>query len=192
MHPRVNNRTLASALVAALLAGGSWVATVSAASTPSTSAAPMPSTPAAATPSTSAPRDAANRSAYRVESPSDSTPTPHAPTRVEIRGFVHDANGGPVRGATVRLMSESDTVRVMSDGSGHFHGRLTALDGVRVLVQAYGYRDQLRTYQVSQPVLQVGLALPPPYPLGWVTVTMADDRMEGLKEGLERSRARSA
>lgn len=174
MHPSLNNRILASALVAALFAGGSWFATVSAA----------PSTPASDTPV----RDTGNRSAYRIESPADSTPTPHAPTRVEIRGFVHDANGGPVRGATVRLMSESDTVKVTSDGSGRFHGRLTALNGVRVLVQAYGYRDQLRTYQVSQPVIQVGLALPPPYPLGWVTVTMADDRFKGL----ERSRARSA
>jgi len=156
MHPSLNNRILASALVAALFAGGSWA-----------TAAAAPNAPA---------RDASNRSAYHVETPSDSTAAPHAPTRVEIRGFVHDANGGPVRGATVRIMSESDTVRVTSDGSGRFHGKLTATSDVQVLVQAYGYRDLVRTYEVSQPVIQAGLALPPPYPLGWVTVTMRDER----------------
>ena len=173
MHPSLNHRILASALVAALFAGGSWATAY---------AAP------------NAPRDASNRSAYHVESPSDSTATPHAPTRVEIRGFVHDANGGPVRGATVRIMSESDTVRVTSDGSGRFRGRLTATSDVQVLVQAYGYRDQVRTYQVSQSVLQVGLALPPPYPLGWVTVTMRDERnmTDEVKTIDEGPRARSA
>lgn len=107
---------------------------------------------------------------------SDSSETPHGPSRVEIRGFVHDANGGPVRGATIRLMSETDTVRVSSDGSGRFHASLTAMRGVRVLVQAYGYRDLVRSYGATRSVIQAALALPPPYPLGWVTVTMADER----------------
>jgi hypothetical protein len=104
---------------------------------------------------------------------SDSSAASHGPSRVEVRGFVHDANGGPVRGATIRLMSETDTVQVASDGYGHFRARLTANRGVRVLVQAYGYRDLVRIYGASRSVIQAALALPPPYPLGWVTVTMA-------------------
>lgn len=98
----------------------------------------------------------------------------HGPSRVEIRGFVHDANGGPVRGATIRLMSETDTVQTQSDGTGRFHARITATRGVRVLVQAYGYRDLVRSFGASRTVIQAALSLPPPYPLGWVTVTMAD------------------
>jgi hypothetical protein len=116
---------------------------------------------------------------------SDSTEAPHGPSRVEIRGFVHDANGGPVRGATIRLMSETDTVRVSSDGSGRFHASLTAMRGVRVLVQAYGYRDLVRSYGATRSVIQAALALPPPYPLGWVTVTMAGDR--GIHSGQDAS-----
>lgn len=115
--------------------------------------------------------------APNAQAVSDSTASTaaHGPSRVEIRGFVHDANGGPVRGATIRLMSETDTVQVSSDGSGHFRARLTATRGVRVLVQAYGYRDLVRIYGASRSVIQAALALPPPYPLGWVTVTMADE-----------------
>lgn len=105
----------------------------------------------------------------------DSIAVPHAPAPILIRGTIRDANGGPVRGAVVRLMSETDTIRVQSDGSGHFRGRLTATRGVRVLVQAYGYRDLVRSFRASRSVIQAALALPPPYPLGWVTVTMADE-----------------
>ena len=151
--------TLAGALVAALIVTGGLNATAAGAT---------PDNPDAST---------------RAES--DSSAASHAPTSVVIRGFVHDANGGPVRGATIRLTSETDTVQVQSDGTGRFHARITATAGVRVLVQAYGYRDLVRSYRASSSVIQAALALPPPYPLGWVTVTMAGD----LFETLERSRA---
>jgi len=154
--------TLAGALVAALIITGGLNAT---------QAGAAPDKPDAAT---------------RAES--DSSVASHAPTSVVIRGFVHDANGGPVRGATIRLTSETDTVQVQSDGTGRFHARITATAGVRVLVQAYGYRDLVRSYRASSAVIQAALALPPPYPLGWVTVTMADDPLETL----ESSRACSA
>lgn len=107
--------------------------------------------------------------------PTDSTLAPHGPTRVVIRGVVRDANGGPVRGATIRLMSETDTVVVQSDATGRFRGRITAQRGVQVIVRAYGYRDLVRTIQASRTVIQAAFALPPPYPLGWVTITMAED-----------------
>jgi hypothetical protein len=130
---------------------------------------------AAAAPSPT-PAIAAPTQPETIAAPDDSTA--HGPSRVEIRGFVHDANGGPVRGATIRLMSETDTVQTQSDGTGRFHARITATKGIRVLVQAYGYRDLLRSYGASRTVIQAALALPPPYPLGWVTVTMADTPRE--------------
>ncbi len=104
----------------------------------------------------------------------DSTAGPRRPSRVVIHGVVRDANGGPVRGATIRLMSETDTLEVQCDALGKFRGRLTALQGVKVLVRAYGYRDQVRTIRASRSVIQAAFALPPPYPLGWTTVTMAE------------------
>jgi len=106
--------------------------------------------------------------------PTDSIAANHAPTRIMVRGYVHDANGSPVRAATIRVMSNTDTVQVQSDGTGKFKARLTAAGGVRVLVQAYGYRDLVRVFYGTQAVIQAPLALPPPYPLGWVTVTMAE------------------
>ena len=123
--------------------------------------------------SNTAPAIAAPPVTDSIAAPDDSAA--HGPSRVEIRGFVHDANGGPVRGATIRLMSETDTVQVSSDGSGRFHARLTATRGVRVLVQAYGYRDLVRSFGATRSVIQAALSLPPPYPMGWVTVTMAKD-----------------
>jgi hypothetical protein len=94
---------------------------------------------------------------------------------VDVRGVVRDANGTPIRGATIRLMSETDTVRVRSDGSGRFHARLTATRGVNLLVQAYGYRDLARTYLASGRPIEAALALPPPYPLGGVAVTLLEE-----------------
>ena len=96
------------------------------------------------------------------------------PERVEVRGIVHDANGGPVRGANIRVMSETDTVDVQSNGDGRFQARVTATRGVRVLVQAFGYRDLVRSFRAAgKPVIQAALALPPPYPLAGVTITAA-------------------
>lgn len=150
---------MASMMVAALLAAGGL-------HTARAAAEPDPSTPQAST---------------------DSATVSHSPTRVEIRGFVHDANGSPVRGATIRLTSETDTVRVQSDGTGRFRARITATNGVRVLVQAYGYRDMARSFRASHAVIQAALSLPPPYPLGWVTVTMADELKPLLDSRLQSS-----
>ncbi|MGE5178559.1 MAG: TonB-dependent receptor [Bacteroidota bacterium] len=87
-------------------------------------------------------------------------------------GFVHDANGGPVRGANIRVMSETDTVDVQSNSDGRFRARVTATRGVRVRVRAFGYRDLFRSFRAAgNPVIQAALALPPPYPLAGVTVT---------------------
>lgn len=113
----------------------------------------------------------------------DSTAGPRRPSRVVIHGVVRDANGGPVRGATIRLMSETDTLEVQCDALGKFRGRLTALQGVKVLVRAYGYRDQVRTIRASRSVIQAAFALPPPYPLGWTTVTMAPARLPDPHHG---------
>ena len=148
MSRHLSISSMASVLLMALLAGGSI------------------GKPAAAEPAT-------DRISAPSDFPYDSTGL-RGPSRIEIRGFVSDANGGPVRGATIRLMSESDTVKTRSDATGRFHARVTATKGVRVLVQAYGYRDLVRSYRASRPVIQAALALLPPYPLGWVTVTMAD------------------
>lgn len=94
------------------------------------------------------------------------------PRPVDVRGVVRDANGSPIRGATIRLTSETDTVRIYSDGAGRFHARITATRGVNLLVRAYGYRDLLRAYRsLGRPTIDAALALPPPYPLGGVTVT---------------------
>lgn len=121
---------------------------------------------------------AAEKDAPQVPEPefdeADSTDAPHAPSRVVIRGVVRDANGGPVRGATIRFMSETDTLEVQTDRSGKFRGALTVVREVDVMVRAYGYRDLVRTYRASRPVIQAAFALPPPYPLGWVTITRAD------------------
>jgi hypothetical protein len=104
----------------------------------------------------------------------DSTVATH-PSPVDVHGVVRDANGSPIRGATIRLMSETDTVRVRSDELGKFHARLTATRGVYLLVQAYGYRDLLRTFRASGRPIDAALALPPPYPLGGVAVTLRDE-----------------
>jgi hypothetical protein len=104
----------------------------------------------------------------------DSTVATH-PAPVDVRGIVRDANGSPVRGATIRLMSETDTVRVRSDGYGKFHGRLTAMRGVYVLVQAYGFRDLFRAFRAADGPIDAALALPPPYPLGGVAVTLREE-----------------
>jgi len=93
------------------------------------------------------------------------------PRPVDVRGVVRDANGSPIRGATIRLTSETDTVRVHSDGAGRFHARITAGRDVLVLVRAYGYRDMIRDYRASGRPIDAALALPPPYPLGGVTIT---------------------
>jgi len=100
------------------------------------------------------------------------TTTAHRPHPVEVRGVVQDANGGPVRGATIRLTSETDTLLIHSDGAGRFHATLTASRGVSLLVQAYGYRDLVRSYRAYGRPIDAALALPPPYPLGWVTVVI--------------------
>jgi hypothetical protein len=97
------------------------------------------------------------------------------PEPVDVNGVVRDANGSPIRGATIRVTSETDTVRVKSDGSGKFHARVTATRGVYLLVQAFGYRDLLRVFRASGRPIDAALALPPPYPLGGVAVTMRDD-----------------
>ena len=103
----------------------------------------------------------------------DSTVATH-PEPVDVHGVVRDANGSPIRGATIRLTSETDTVRVKSDGSGKFHARLTATRGVYLLVQAFGYRDLFRVVRASGRPIDAALALPPPYPLGGVAVTLRD------------------
>lgn len=110
----------------------------------------------------------------------DSTVATH-PAPVDVRGIVRDANGSPVRGATIRLMSETDTVRVRSDGYGKFHGRLTAMRGVYVLVQAYGFRDLFRAFRASGRPIDAALALPPPYPLGGAAVTLRDTPTAGKR-----------
>jgi carboxypeptidase family protein len=175
MYRPPNIQLLSNALLVVILATGAL--------------SPTPTSARTNDSATSAPRanfdsrdtqPAAKPVSYDPEAFADSTAAPHAPSRVEIRGFVHDANGGPVRGATIRLTSETDTVQVSSDASGRFHARLTAERGVRVLVQAYGYRDLVRSFRASRSVIQAALALPPPYPLGWVTVTMADSPCEDL------------
>lgn len=97
------------------------------------------------------------------------------PAPVDVHGIVRDANGSPIRGATIRLMSETDTVRVRSDGYGKFHARLTAMRGVYVLVQAFGYRDLFRAFRAAGQPIDAALALPPPYPLGGVAVTLRED-----------------
>jgi hypothetical protein len=96
------------------------------------------------------------------------------PSPVDVHGVVRDANGSPIRGATIRLMSETDTVRVRSDESGKFHARLTATRGVYLLVQAYGFRDLFRAFRASGRPIDAALALPPPYPLGGVAVTLRE------------------
>jgi hypothetical protein len=95
------------------------------------------------------------------------------PAPVAVRGTLRDANGSPIRGATINLMSETDTVRVYSDAAGKFHARLTATRGVFMLVQAYGYRDLLRSFRASGHAIDAAVALPPPYPLGWSIITTA-------------------
>ena len=95
------------------------------------------------------------------------------PAPVAVRGTLRDANGSPIRGATINLMSETDTVRVYSDAAGKFHARLTATRGVFMLVQAYGYRDLLRLFRASGHAIDAALALPPPYPLGGAIITAA-------------------
>jgi hypothetical protein len=121
-------------------------------------------TPPGADPATAPP-------AATQTSAADSAAT-RTPERVEVRGVVHDANGGPVRGASIRVMSETDTVDVQSNGDGRFLARVTATRGVRVLVQAFGYRDLVRSFRAAgRPVIQAALALPPPYPLAGVTIT---------------------
>jgi hypothetical protein len=106
------------------------------------------------------------------------------PAPVDVRGIVRDANGSPVRGATIRLTSETDTVRVRSDGYGKFHARLSATRGVYVLVQAYGYRDLFRTFRTSGRPIDAALALPPPYPLGGVAITLLEvTERSALREG---------
>ena len=107
------------------------------------------------------------------------------PAPGDVHGIVRDANGSPVRGATIRLMSETDTVRVRSDGSGKFHARLSAMRGVYVLVQAFGFRDLFRAYRASGRPIDAALALPPPYPLGGVAVTLREKLTEpsALRKG---------
>lgn len=95
------------------------------------------------------------------------------PAPVAVRGTLRDANGSPIRGATINLMSETDTVRVYSDAAGKFHARLNATRGVFMLVQAYGYRDLLRLFRASGHAIEAALALPPPYPLGGALITAA-------------------
>lgn len=104
----------------------------------------------------------------------DSTVATH-PEPVDVHGILRDANGSPVRGATIRLMSETDTVRVRSDGYGKFHARLSALRGVYVLVQAFGFRDLFRVFRAAGGPIDAALALPPPYPLGGVAVTLREE-----------------
>jgi hypothetical protein len=87
---------------------------------------------------------------------------------VEIRGTVKDANGNPVRNASVRLMSDSDTLDVVTDRSGRFHGRLPMKKDVAVRVRAPGYRDMVRF--VKSAARPVSLTLPPPYPMSSVTM----------------------
>jgi hypothetical protein len=101
----------------------------------------------------------------------DSVVAAHPPAPVKIRGMVRDANGSPIRGAVIRLMSEVDTVRVQSDGSGRFHARLNVSRGVSVIVQAYGYRDLVRSFRANGGPIVAALALLPPYPLGGITVS---------------------
>lgn len=95
------------------------------------------------------------------------------PAPVAVRGTLRDANGSPIRGATINLMSETDTVRVYSNAEGKFHARLTATRGVSMVVQAYGYRDLYRSFRASGHGIDAALALPPPYPLGGVIITAA-------------------
>ena len=117
---------------------------------------------------------AASTQAPQPLAAADSTVATH-PAPVDVHGIVRDANGSPVRGATIRLMSETDTVRVRSDGAGKFHARLSAMRGVYVLVQAFGFRDLFRAYRASGRPIDAALALPPPYPLGGVAVTLREE-----------------
>jgi hypothetical protein len=110
-------------------------------------------------------------SALAAKAVPDSTLANARPAPVAVRGTLRDANGSPIRGATINLMSETDTVRVFSDASGKFHARLTATRGVFMLVQAYGYRDLLRLFRASGHAIDAALALPPPYPLGGAIIT---------------------
>jgi hypothetical protein len=95
------------------------------------------------------------------------------PAPVSVRGILRDANGSPIRGASIRLTSETDTVRVYSDTFGKFHAKLTATRGVFVFVQAFGYRDLYRSFRASGHPIDAAFALPPPYPLGWTLITEA-------------------
>jgi hypothetical protein len=103
----------------------------------------------------------------------DSTLANARPGPVAVRGTLSDANGSPIRGATINLMSETDTVRVYSNAEGKFHARLTATRGVSMVVQAYGYRNLYRSFRASGHGIDAALALPPPYPLGGAIITAA-------------------
>ena len=98
-----------------------------------------------------------------------------APVPVEIRGKIRDANGSPVRRASVRLMSETDTLDVVTDASGRFRGSLPARRTVAVRVRAAGYRDFVRYVNPEGHPVGVSLTLPPPYPMASVTVTASLD-----------------
>ncbi len=112
-------------------------------------------------------------SALAAKATADSSLANARPAPVAVRGTLRDANGSPIRGATINLMSETDTVRVYSDAAGKFHARLNATRGVFMLVQAYGYRDLLRLFRASGHAIEAALALPPPYPLGGALITAA-------------------
>jgi hypothetical protein len=110
--------------------------------------------------------------ALMAKAAADSALADARPGPVAVRGTLRDANGSPIRGATIHMMSETDTVRVFSDSAGKFHARLTATRGVYMVVQAYGYRDLYRSFRPSGHAIDAALALPPPYPLGGTLITL--------------------
>ena len=123
--------------------------------------------------------------------PATATPTPPdsktalASVPVDIRGTVRDANGSPVRNASIRLMSDSDTLDVVTDGSGRFHGRLPTRNDVAVRVRAPGYRDLVRF--VKSATRPVSLTLPPPYPMSSVTMVAFAEEANATLGGAARA-----